>query len=61
MLDTLLRRLWTRTPSGEVEAKARLLVADTLACMIAGLAAPPLRRLASTLAESIAARRNFRA
>ncbi|WP_376098480.1 MmgE/PrpD family protein [Roseomonas sp. CCTCC AB2023176] len=48
----LLDHLWMHPPAPEVLARARLLLLDTLACAIAGAAAPELRALARDLARS---------
>lgn len=50
-LAAVLEWLWRRAPPPEVGRKARLLLLDTLGCVIAASRKPALRRLAARLAK----------
>lgn len=50
-LAAVLGWLWRRAPPREVDRKARLLLLDTIGCVIAASRSPKLRRLATRLAK----------
>jgi 2-methylcitrate dehydratase PrpD len=51
-LTEILRWLWRTEPPGEIDAKARLVVLDTVGCVLAAAREPKARKLAARLAAA---------